>query len=196
MFTNTSPVARLPRRRPPGGELLHGAPDRRRRRARWASTASSCGGATTCGPQQIPYKAASGMTYDSGDFGAVFEKAVQAADVTGFAKRKTRKQSAGKLRGLGHRQLPGGDRAAEQGDGRHPLRERRRRHPRHRHARLRPGARGAVRAGARFAPGRAVRRASAWCRATRDQLVFGAGTGGSRSIDDERRRRSRRPPTW
>ena len=32
-------------------------------------------------PQEIPYKAASGMTYDSGDFGKVFEKALQAGDV-------------------------------------------------------------------------------------------------------------------
>jgi carbon-monoxide dehydrogenase large subunit len=52
-------------------------------------------------PEQIPYKAASGMTYDSGDFGAVFEKAVAAADLAGFEKRKEESKARGKLRGLG-----------------------------------------------------------------------------------------------
>jgi carbon-monoxide dehydrogenase large subunit len=52
-------------------------------------------------PQEIPYKAASGMTYDSGDFGALFEKAVKAADVAGFAERKSQSKARGKLRGLG-----------------------------------------------------------------------------------------------
>jgi aerobic carbon-monoxide dehydrogenase large subunit len=52
-------------------------------------------------PQEIPYKAASGMTYDSGDFGALFEKAVKAADVTNFEKRKSESRARGKLRGLG-----------------------------------------------------------------------------------------------
>ena len=52
-------------------------------------------------PQQIPYKAASGMTYDSGDFGAIFEKAVKEADVSGFSERKKQSKATGKLRGLG-----------------------------------------------------------------------------------------------
>jgi len=52
-------------------------------------------------PQQIPYKAASGMTYDSGDFGAIFEKAVKEADVSGFPERKKQSKATGKLRGLG-----------------------------------------------------------------------------------------------
>jgi len=52
-------------------------------------------------PAQIPYKAASGMTYDSGDFGALFEKALQAADIPGFAERKKQSKEKGKLRGLG-----------------------------------------------------------------------------------------------
>ena len=50
-------------------------------------------------PAEIPYKAASGMTYDSGDFGAVFEKAVKAAD--GFELRKQQSKERGRLRGLG-----------------------------------------------------------------------------------------------
>jgi carbon-monoxide dehydrogenase large subunit len=50
-------------------------------------------------PQEIPYKAASGMTYDSGDFGAVFEKALALAQ--GFEKRKAESKARGRLRGLG-----------------------------------------------------------------------------------------------
>src|SRR5258708_17990662 len=50
-------------------------------------------------PSEIPFKAASGMTFDSGDFPAVFEKAVKAAD--GFAQRKEESQQRGRLRGLG-----------------------------------------------------------------------------------------------
>jgi carbon-monoxide dehydrogenase large subunit len=52
-------------------------------------------------PEQIPYKAASGMTYDSGDFGALFEKAITAADVKNFSRRKEESKARGKLRGLG-----------------------------------------------------------------------------------------------
>jgi len=52
-------------------------------------------------PQEIPYKAASGMTYDSGDFGKVFEKAFQAGDVKNFDLRKAEAKKRGKLRGLG-----------------------------------------------------------------------------------------------
>jgi carbon-monoxide dehydrogenase large subunit len=49
----------------------------------------------------MPYAAASGMTYDSGDFPAVFEKAVAIADVAGFAQRKRDSAARGRLRGLG-----------------------------------------------------------------------------------------------
>jgi carbon-monoxide dehydrogenase large subunit len=52
-------------------------------------------------PEAIPYKAASGMTYDSGDFGALFEKALKAGDVAGFEKRKAQSRARGRLRGLG-----------------------------------------------------------------------------------------------
>ncbi|HEY5896705.1 MAG TPA: xanthine dehydrogenase family protein molybdopterin-binding subunit [Burkholderiales bacterium] len=47
----------------------------------------------------MPYKAASGMTYDSGDFGAIFREALKAAE--GFEQRKTESKARGKLRGLG-----------------------------------------------------------------------------------------------
>ncbi|HEX7053203.1 MAG TPA: xanthine dehydrogenase family protein molybdopterin-binding subunit [Burkholderiales bacterium] len=49
--------------------------------------------------EAIPYKAASGMTYDSGDFGGVFAKALQLTK--GFEERKKESASRGRLRGLG-----------------------------------------------------------------------------------------------
>src|SRR3954454_13878652 len=52
-------------------------------------------------PSEIPYKASSGMQYDSGDFPAVFARAVEIADVPGFKQRKREAKKRGKLRGLG-----------------------------------------------------------------------------------------------
>ncbi|WP_425994679.1 xanthine dehydrogenase family protein molybdopterin-binding subunit [Afipia sp. DC4300-2b1] len=51
-------------------------------------------------PAQIPYAAANGLTYDSGDFPGVFSKAVEQADVAGFAKRRKESRKRGKLRGI------------------------------------------------------------------------------------------------
>jgi carbon-monoxide dehydrogenase large subunit len=50
-------------------------------------------------PEAIPYKAASGMTYDSGDFGAVFRQALKFTE--GFEARRAEAKARGKLRGLG-----------------------------------------------------------------------------------------------
>ena len=52
-------------------------------------------------PSEIPYKNRADMVVDSGDFGTVFEKALEAADVAGFARRKQESKARGKLRGLG-----------------------------------------------------------------------------------------------
>jgi carbon-monoxide dehydrogenase large subunit len=52
-------------------------------------------------PSEIPYKNAAAMTVDSGDFGAILEKALKAGDVMGFAKRRDESKAKGKLRGLG-----------------------------------------------------------------------------------------------
>ena len=49
---------------------------------------------------QLPYPAASGVTYDSGDFGGVFAKALEISDYAGFAKRKRESRKNGKLRGI------------------------------------------------------------------------------------------------
>ena len=52
-------------------------------------------------PRQMPYKAPSGMNYDSGDFSAVLAKALAAADWQGFEKRKQESARRNKLRGRG-----------------------------------------------------------------------------------------------
>lgn len=52
-------------------------------------------------PTQIPYTTAFGATYDSGDFPALFERALTLADYGGFAARKKAAKKQGKLRGIG-----------------------------------------------------------------------------------------------
>ena len=52
-------------------------------------------------PRELPYAAASGMTYDSGDFPAVFRQALELADWTGFAARRRAAKKRGFLRGIG-----------------------------------------------------------------------------------------------
>jgi len=52
-------------------------------------------------PADIPYKAASEMVYDSGDFGTIFEKAVAVSDLKNFPSRKAEAKKRGRLRGLG-----------------------------------------------------------------------------------------------
>jgi len=52
-------------------------------------------------PTALPYKAPSGMNYDSGEFTTVLDKALSAADWTGFDKRKAESAARGKLRGRG-----------------------------------------------------------------------------------------------
>jgi carbon-monoxide dehydrogenase large subunit len=52
-------------------------------------------------PAEIPYKNAGGLSVDSGDFGTVFERALEAGDAKGFLKRKEESKRRGKLRGLG-----------------------------------------------------------------------------------------------
>jgi len=49
----------------------------------------------------LPFKSASEMTYDCGDFLGVLKKALEAADYAGFNKRKRESKKSGLLRGLG-----------------------------------------------------------------------------------------------
>ncbi|MGZ5865341.1 MAG: xanthine dehydrogenase family protein molybdopterin-binding subunit [Xanthobacteraceae bacterium] len=52
-------------------------------------------------PKELPYKTPSENVYDSGNFPALFKRALDLADVKGFAKRKRESKKNGKLRGLG-----------------------------------------------------------------------------------------------
>jgi aerobic carbon-monoxide dehydrogenase large subunit len=52
-------------------------------------------------PKELPYKTASDVTYDSGDFAALTKQALELADIKGFARRKRESARRGKLRGLG-----------------------------------------------------------------------------------------------
>ena len=51
--------------------------------------------------REMPFKAASGVIYDSGDFPGLFKDAIVQADIKGFKRRKRESKRAGKLRGLG-----------------------------------------------------------------------------------------------
>ena len=52
-------------------------------------------------PDAMPYKAPSGMAYDSGEFGALMEQALGLADWNGYAARQAASTARGKLRGRG-----------------------------------------------------------------------------------------------
>ncbi|WP_422003374.1 xanthine dehydrogenase family protein molybdopterin-binding subunit [Reyranella sp.] len=53
------------------------------------------------GPGDMPYKAASGYTYDAADCARLFDTALEAADAEGFAARRAASEAAGRRRGLG-----------------------------------------------------------------------------------------------
>ena len=52
-------------------------------------------------PRDLPYNAPSGLTYDSGDFTTLLDRALDVADWKGFAARRRASRKAGKLRGIG-----------------------------------------------------------------------------------------------
>jgi carbon-monoxide dehydrogenase large subunit len=52
-------------------------------------------------PRDLPFNAASGMTYDCGDFPGVLKHALQLADYDGFKQRKRESKKRGLLRGIG-----------------------------------------------------------------------------------------------
>ena len=51
-------------------------------------------------PAQMPFAASSGVTYDSGDFQGVFNKALEISDHGNFARRQKESRKRGKLRGI------------------------------------------------------------------------------------------------
>ncbi len=52
-------------------------------------------------PSQLPFKAASGMNYDSGAFTKVLDRALAAGDWAGYAQRQADSKARGKIRGRG-----------------------------------------------------------------------------------------------
>ena len=54
-----------------------------------------------CQPDAFPYTTTTGETYDVGDFARILSRAEQSADVAGYAARKAKSLSGGKLRGQG-----------------------------------------------------------------------------------------------
>jgi carbon-monoxide dehydrogenase large subunit len=51
--------------------------------------------------KKLPYRTASGLLYDSGDFAGNMKRMIEAADWKGFAARKRESKRRGKLRGIG-----------------------------------------------------------------------------------------------
>jgi len=52
-------------------------------------------------PEQMPFKTGFLLTYDSGDFPAVLDRALTAADWAGFGNRRAQANARGRLRGIG-----------------------------------------------------------------------------------------------
>ena len=108
----------VPRRRPARGDAGAGAADRSRRRRSSAWTASSIRQKNVIPSKKLPYRTASGLLYDSGDFAGNMKRMVEAADWKGFAARRRESKKRGKLRGIGISNY-------RRDAGRHPARARR-----------------------------------------------------------------------
>ncbi|HVZ08864.1 xanthine dehydrogenase family protein molybdopterin-binding subunit [Rhodopila sp.] len=68
-------------------------------------------------PEQMPYSAPSGMVYDGGEFTAILDQALEAADWDGYAARQAETRARGKVRGrgIGHYLEVTADAGAEMG---------------------------------------------------------------------------------
>ena len=72
-----------------------------RLRASPASIARRCVSATSFRSSAMPYKTALGVTFDSGEFPAILDKALKLAGYDEFKRRRREAKKRGKLRGLG-----------------------------------------------------------------------------------------------
>jgi aerobic carbon-monoxide dehydrogenase large subunit len=142
----------------------------------------------------FPYQTPVALQYDSGNYDATLDQALEIADWAGFEARRRRRgqrQAARHRhldlhRGLRHRavgvvgQLGARAGLYEAGTVRvHPDRQR---HGAHRHAQPRPGPRDDLRAGGRRQARHRHRARSTSCMATPPRCPFGMGTYGSRSL--------------
>ena len=100
MFTNTTPV---------GAYRGAGRPEGNYYMERLVEAAARATGIDTIelrrrnliGPEQMPYRAPSNMAYDCGDFPAILDEALAAADWDGYAARCSQSEARGKVRGRG-----------------------------------------------------------------------------------------------
>ena len=138
---------RLSRRRPARGQLLHGAADRHRvardghRQRRDAPPQPHPPGGDAL-QDGVGHDLRQRRVHDASGQGAEVRRR------RGLRRAQGREQGARQAARHGHRRLSRSHGAADEGDGRHPLRAERRRHHHHRHARLRPGPLVGLRPGA------------------------------------------------
>ena len=52
-------------------------------------------------PSQFPYQTPVAVVYDTGDYEATLDKALELADYAGFPQRRAEAKASGKLRGIG-----------------------------------------------------------------------------------------------
>ncbi len=107
-------------------------------------------------PEAFPFSAASGSVYDSGDFSAVLDRALEPRTGTASRHARPRVRRAGCCADAASATSLNAP-PADEGTGRAGLRRRRHRHHRYRHARLRPGALVGLRPGAAFEARRSLR---------------------------------------
>ncbi|MBS0221563.1 MAG: xanthine dehydrogenase family protein molybdopterin-binding subunit [Proteobacteria bacterium] len=100
MFTNTTPVAAYRGAgRPEGNYFMERLIDMAAREM--SIDRAELRRRNHIQPQQMPYKAPSGMNYDSGDFTAILDQALAVADWQGFEMRKRESARRNRLRGRG-----------------------------------------------------------------------------------------------
>ena len=91
---------RLSRRRPARGDLRRRAPGAPGGARRWASRRTRSAGSNFI--RKFPYQTPVALLYDTGDYEASLDEALELADVAGFAARKAEAAKRGKLRGIGY----------------------------------------------------------------------------------------------
>jgi carbon-monoxide dehydrogenase large subunit len=100
LFTNTVPVdAYRGAGRPEGAYIVERLIDRAARDL--GLTPDAFRRRNFVRPQELPYATATGLTYDSGDFERLLDRALEAADWAGFEARRQEAGGRGQLRGLG-----------------------------------------------------------------------------------------------
>ncbi len=85
--------------RPEASYLLERLVDKAAKRP--ASIRSNSGGAISSSRRIFPYQTPVALEYDTGDYDATVQKAIELADYANFEKRRKESEARGKLRGVG-----------------------------------------------------------------------------------------------